>query len=185
MKTSRARRRCKQRRRAHSLASASEKTSSPRLPHSLPTNLLLRKIFAGALSYEPPREKSKKTFAFPLKNGAQCSIIVVYCKGTVRTTLFRRGKTRLAGIRQSRPPRLFRLPLLFAKFYIVKFCEGCGINCAPCRSSSLQYGGIAASSSRQSISKSTRQKCKAIKSCGFAPRQGKGCRPCRAHGQGP
>ena len=60
-----------------------------------------------------------------------------------------------------------------------------GIFCAPCRSSSLQYGGIAASSSRQGISKSTRQKCEAIKSCGFAPRQGKGRRPCRAHGQGP
>ena len=60
-----------------------------------------------------------------------------------------------------------------------------GIFCAPCRSSSLQYGGIAASSSRQSIPKSTRQKCEAIKSCGFAPRQGKGRRPCRAHGQGP
>ena len=148
-------------------------------------------VTAGVSSSPPcaavlfPREKNKKTFAFPLKNGAQCSIIVVYCKGTVRTTLFRRGKTRLAGIRQSRPPRLFRLPLLFAKFYIVKFCEGCGMNWTPCRSSSLQYGGIAASSSRQSISKSTRQKCEAIKSCGFAPRQGKDRRPCRAHGQGP
>ena len=60
-----------------------------------------------------------------------------------------------------------------------------GIFWTPCRSSSLQYGGIAASSSRQSISKSTRQKCEAIKSCGFAPRQGKDRRPCRAHGQGP
>ena len=29
----------------------------------------------------------------------------------------RRGKTRLAGIRQSRTPRLFRLPLLFAKIF--------------------------------------------------------------------
>ena len=88
----------------------------------------------------------------------------IYCKGKIRTTLFRRGKTRLAGIRQSRPPRLFRLPLLFAKFYDVKFCEGCGMNWTPCRSSSLQYGGIAASSSRQSIPKFCRKKCEAIKS---------------------
>ena len=42
------------------------------------------------------------------------------------------------------------------------------MNWMPCRSSSLQYGSIAASSSRQGISKSTRQKCEAIKSCGFA-----------------
>ena len=43
-----------------------------------------------------PREKSKKTFAFPLKNSAQCSIIVVYCKGTVRTTLLAASFGRLA-----------------------------------------------------------------------------------------
>ena len=40
----------------------------------------------------------------------------------------------------------------------------CGIFLAPCRSSSLQYLGIAASSSRQLIQKSCRKKCKAIKS---------------------
>ena len=40
----------------------------------------------------------------------------------------------------------------------------CGIFLAPCRSSSLQYLGIAASSSRQLIPKFCRKKCKAIKS---------------------
>ena len=43
----------------------------------------------------------------------------------------------------------------------------CGIFWAPCRSSSLQYSGIAASSSRQIIPKSCRKRCKAIKSCIF------------------
>ena len=42
---------------------------------------------------------------------------VLYCKGKIRTRLFRRGKTRFAGIRASRTPRLFRLPLLFAKIF--------------------------------------------------------------------
>ena len=52
----------------------------------------------------------------------------LYCKGKIRTRLFRRGKTCFAGIRQSRTPRLFRLPLLFAKIFSKKiFWRGCGM----------------------------------------------------------